>query len=113
MKKRTKNLIATTLIILAIIALAFLLLNKKNPETTEEVAKCIGSKSVLYTQLGCHACESQKDLFGENYQYLNVIDCWYEGEKCSEIEFTPTWIINNKKTEGVQTVDKLRELTGC
>jgi hypothetical protein len=113
MKKKDYNLIVTILIILAIGTLVFFLLNKDNPETTEEIAKCIGSKAVLYTQLGCHACEIQEDLFGENYQYLNVIDCWYEREKCTDITATPTWIIKNKKYEGVQSIEKLKELTGC
>ena len=113
MKKRTQNLIATILIIIAIAALAFILLNRNRPETTEEIAKCIGENSVLYTQLGCSACKAQEDLFGESYQQLNVIDCFYEREKCSEITATPTWIINNEKYVGVQSIEKLQELTKC
>ncbi len=113
MKKRIKNYLTTSLIILAIIVLAFLILNSKKNETTEEIAKCIGSKSVLYTQLGCHYCKIQEEMFGENYQYLNVVDCWFEEDKCTEITSTPTWIIKNKEHEGVQTIEELKELTGC
>jgi hypothetical protein len=113
MKKRTQNLIVTILIILAIAALAFILLNRNRPETTEEIAKCIGENSVLYSRLGCHACEIQKDMFAENYQYLTVIDCFFESGKCTDIAATPTWVINNKKYEGVQSIEKLQELTGC
>jgi hypothetical protein len=40
---------------------------------------------------------THEKAFGENYQNLNVVDCFYEREKCSEIEYTPTWIINNEK----------------
>jgi protein-disulfide isomerase len=100
MKKKFKDLIITGMIILAVILLAFFLINRDNPETTEEIAKCIGSKAVLYTQLGCHACEIQ-------------VDCFYEREECTEIMATPTWIIKNKKYEGVQSIEKLQELTGC
>ncbi|MFH1503311.1 MAG: hypothetical protein ABIE36_01485 [Candidatus Diapherotrites archaeon] len=113
MKRRTRDLIATFLIILFVIGLAFLLLNTKKPETTEEIAKCIGENSVLYTRLGCHFCEVQEDILGENYQYLNVIDCFFEESKCTSIKETPTWIINNKKYEGVKSIENLQELTGC
>ena len=58
MKKRSW---ITILIIIAVIALAVIILNKPTPETPEEIAKCIGENSVLYTQLGCHACEIQED----------------------------------------------------
>lgn len=115
MKRKTKSTLLTISILLGITIIAILSLNDKPPETDQEVAECIGSKSILYTQLGCHACETQEDLFGKNYQYLNVIDCWYNHQPCidSNITATPTWIIENKKYEGVQTIDKLKELTGC
>ena len=44
---------------------------------------------------------------------LNVIDCFYEQEKCTNIQYTPTWIINGQKYEGFQSIEKLKELTGC
>lgn len=115
MKKETMNLIITIAIVIVIIAVGILLTNKKAPETEEEVIKCIGSKAVLYTQLGCRACEAQEDLFGENYKYLDVVDCWYNHEPCidADISATPTWIIKGEKITGVQTIDKLKELTGC
>jgi hypothetical protein len=113
MKKKTKDLIATLLIILLVTALAIFLLNINKPKTTEKIAKCIGQNSVLYIRLGCHFCEVQKDIFGENYQYLNVVDCFFEQSKCTEITGTPTWIIKNKKYEGVQSIETLQTLTGC
>lgn len=114
MKKRVKSKIATWGIILIIIVGALVYINsKKNPETSDEIAKCIGKKAELYIQLGCNACETQKEMFGENSEYLTIIDCWYEREKCSEIQYTPTWIIKGKKYTGVQSIEKLQELTGC
>jgi len=115
MKNKTKNLIITIIIILSITIISILAFSKNPSKTDSETSKCIGSKSVLYTQLGCHACKAQEDMFGENYQYLNVIDCWYENQPCidNNITATPTWIIKNQKYTGVQTIDKLKELTGC
>jgi hypothetical protein len=115
MKKETKNLLLTILFILIGIAIVFLVisLTKKPANTDANVAKCIGKNSVLYVQLGCHACEIQKNIFGDNYQYLNKIDCFYEPDKCTNITATPTWTIKSQNYVGVQTVEKLKELTGC
>jgi hypothetical protein len=110
MKKR--NLI-TIFIILAIITFSVVTIMNQSNEVSQQTATCIADNSLIYIQLGCHACEIQEEMFGESYQYLNVIDCWFEKEKCSEITHTPTWIINNQKYTGVQSLEKLKELTGC
>ncbi len=101
-------------IIIGIIILAVIIMRTGNSEDVpDDVAKCIGENSLIYVQLGCHACEKQEELFGDSYQYLNLIDCFYERDKCSDIQYTPTWIIEGEKYIGVQTIEKLRELTGC
>lgn len=113
MKKRVKSNLITLGIILVIITISVLILEKPHPETSEEIAKCIGENSELYIQLGCHACETQEEMFGENYQYLTVIDCFYERDKCGEITATPTWKIGGENTIGVQSIEELQKLTGC
>ncbi|MEK6863006.1 MAG: hypothetical protein AABW57_02495 [Nanoarchaeota archaeon] len=112
MDKRAK---ITLIIIIAVILIAIYIKYPRPPETTEEISKCIGKNSILYIQLGCSACKTQENLFGENYQYLNKVDCFYEQEKCiqEEIEATPTWIIKGVKYKGVKNIETLRELTGC
>jgi hypothetical protein len=100
--------------ILTAILIAVIFIKRPIPETPEEVTKCIGENSVLYTQLGCHACEIQEKMFGDNYQYLNVVDCFpYVPGKCDDIRATPTWIINGEHYIGVQNIETLQELTGC
>jgi hypothetical protein len=109
-----KRYLISILIVLAVIVfVGVILFTKLSPHPDGNIAKCIGQKSVLYTQLGCHACKIQEDMFGENYQYLNVVDCFYEREKCGEIEATPTWVIEEQKYRGVQSIETLKELTGC
>jgi len=44
---------------------------------------------------------------------LNVVDCFFEGGKCGDLISTPTWIIKGKEYGGVQSFEKLKELTGC
>lgn len=106
----------TTLLIIlgvAIIVLISILIQKPSSSTSESLVKCIGKNSILYTQKGCHACQTQEQMFGENYQHLTIIDCFLEVEKCQNIRGTPTWIINNQEYLGVQSIEKLKEVTGC
>jgi len=100
-------------IIIVVLIFAYFTLTNNPPVTDEDVAKCIGQKSILYVQLGCHACETQEKMFGDNYQFLKTIDCFYEKEKCVGIEATPTWLIDGEKYRGVQSIEKLKGLTGC
>ncbi len=104
----------TVLTILAVVILAVVILSQENQTAEEETAKCIGENAALYVQLGCHACEAQEQMFGENVKYLNIIDCFYETDKCAGIiTATPTWEINGNFYSGVQSIEKLKELTGC
>lgn len=104
----------TIITIIIVVLIALFILNRDKSVISEESAKCIGNKSVLYIQEGCSHCEIQKEMFGENYKYLKLVDCHYEPEKCIDsISVTPTWIINGKKYSGVQEIKKLKEITGC
>ncbi|NCN86833.1 hypothetical protein GW932_03290 [archaeon] len=114
MKRGIKSKLVTIGIILAIILISFFSLSKPKSELTDaDIAKCIGEKSILYVQLGCSHCKAQEDLFGDNLQYLNIIDCFYENEKCQDITATPTWRINNKNIVGELSIEELRSLTRC
>lgn len=113
MKKNNTNLIFTIVIILAVIIFAIFALSKNTTPPDEDTAKCIGENSVVYVQLGCHACAAQEELFGENWTYMNVVDCFYEQDKCGEIQATPTWKINGELYRGVQSIETLKELTSC
>lgn len=110
---KKKNSYITLAIIVSIVILAYFIVKKDKPTTTEEIAKCIGEKSVLYVQLGCSHCKEQEEMFGNNTKYLHIIDCFYERDKCSDIEGTPIWEIKGQKYRGLQSIEKLREFTGC
>ena len=114
MKKKTISTLITVFIILILASLILWSFFKKpQNSTTEELTKCIGENSILYVQLGCTHCETQEEMFGENLKYLNRIDCFYEPEKCQGISATPTWKIKDKYYTGVQSIETLKELTGC
>lgn len=113
MKKKNMRRFTSILILLIILFSVYILSNHKIPETPEEVAKCIGENSILYVQLGCHACEAQEELFGNNSIYLNTIDCWFEREKCEGITHTPTWKINGELYIGKKSINELKNMTEC
>jgi hypothetical protein len=81
---------------------------------SEAFSKYLGKNAVLYVQTGCVHCEEQEDLFGTNIKYLTTIDCLTDSQACivAGIEATPTWIIDGQKYVGVQSIEKLKEITG-
>ena len=110
-----KKLVINVTIIVLVITLAIYIINQRNnlPETTEEITKCIANHSILYIQNGCIHCIKQEKLFGENFKFVNYINCSEDFSKCANIEATPTWVINNEKLTGVKEISNLQELTGC
>ncbi|MDO8623423.1 MAG: hypothetical protein Q7R52_04195 [archaeon] len=104
------------IIIVIIIAFAFYIINKPSSiGVSEATAKCFAKNSVLYVKLGCVACENQKTIIGENYKYLDIVDCAFDMNRCidSEITATPTWLIKDQKYIGVKNIETLKQLTGC
>ena len=111
MKKRSWITIS---VIVAVIIFSIILINNASAgHVPKSTAICIGENAKLYTQFGCHACVIQEDMFGTSYQYLDVVDCYFQLDACSSVTHTPTWIINEKTYIGVQDLEKLKELTGC
>ena len=111
-----KDLKVTIVIVLAVLALAYVVISFQGsgvPSISEEIAKCIGENSVIYVQTGCSACTYQEELFGENYKHLEIINCTDNIELCPGVSVTPTWKINGELIERVQSIKKLKELTGC
>ncbi|MBA7715664.1 hypothetical protein ES703_124718 [subsurface metagenome] len=77
----------TFAVIIAVIVFSIIIINRGDG-VSKQTAMCIADNSEFYTQLGCHACKIQEEMFGENYQYLNVIDCFFERDKCLEAKIS-------------------------
>lgn len=114
MIKKEKGIIFGIVIILIVLAIVGIFLLKGNG-VTEEEAKCIAEKSVLYVSKTCGHCATQKQILGDYLKYFNIIDCIDEKDKCisAGIVGVPTWIINGKKYEGVRELNELKKLAGC
>jgi hypothetical protein len=112
-----KSTLITLIIILVIVIFSYYIITKDNThqDADETFAKCLGEKSTIYIQTGCHACKTQEEMFGDNYKYLNVVDCLVEPLKCTivDIKVTPTWIVQGKKYEGVRSIEELKNASGC
>ena len=108
-----KGRLAAYLIKGVVVVFAFVILNSESSSVEKDIAQCIGAKALLYTRSGCPHCEIQEKIFGDNYQYLNTIDCFYERESCANIGGIPTWVINGKQYVGVQSIERLKNYTGC
>ena len=115
MKKETKIYLSLVVIILVIIGAILIYKNMNQPVATEDFAKCLSSKSTIYSSSICPHCQDQKKIIGDNYKFLNEVDCYLDPQKCidANISVTPTWIINGQIIEGVQSIQQLEQISGC
>ncbi len=118
MNESTKIYLSLIIIVVLIIAGIFLIKNLNNPNSNiidENTIKCISSKSTMYSQKACSHCIAQKEILGNYTKLFNIIECDEKIQKCNEAEITatPTWIINDKKIQGIQTLENLKQLAGC
>jgi len=112
--KIKKKVLGNIIFVIAMIIILYVLFYNPSEKTDQDTMECLAENSIIYVQLGCHACDAQEDIFGEeNWAKLESIDCFYEQEKCTGITSTPTWVIDGKQIIGTKTIAQLKELTGC
>ncbi|MBI4143555.1 hypothetical protein HY487_01580 [Candidatus Woesearchaeota archaeon] len=97
------------IIILAIVSFSVYSISKPGPY--DNFAKCLAEKgAVMYGAMDwCKYSQAQKAMFGKSFKYIN----YHEFDELPGIKTTPTWVINGKWHENVQSFDKLSALTGC
>lgn len=90
--------------------------NSNNVLDQDSLSKCLTENgAVMYGTAWCHFCQEQKEKFGESFQFVNYVDCDYLKAKCQEagVKGYPTWVINGKTYSGVQSLERLAELSAC
>jgi glutaredoxin len=90
--------------------------NGNNSGKYDEFAKCLSEKgATMFGAEWCGHCKEQKEMFGESFKYVNYVECPQNQDLCQQKGITgyPTWIINGIQNPGVQSFEKLKELTGC
>ena len=89
---------------------AFAFVNSKKPGDYDSFAKCLTEKgAVMYGASFCKYSSAQKGMFGKSFQFINYKDF----SENPDVKITPTWEINGRLIERVQSFDRLAELTGC
>jgi len=78
-----------------------------SPGRYDEFAKCLTEKgAVMYGEDWCHYTQGQKAMFGKSFKYINY-------EQNPDLDIRPTWVIDGKTYERVQSFERLAHLTGC
>lgn len=82
---------------------------------TENLAKCLSEKWIkMYGTATCSHCIDQKEMFWNNFKYINYVDCGVTPEQCQEINGTPTREFSDwEKLEWRQELEVLKEKSGC
>lgn len=90
--------------------------------STKELAQCLTeSGAKFYGAYWCGHCSNQKELFGDDVQYLTYIECDPGGENpdpeaCRQagIKAFPTWILGDGTAlVGTQQLETLAEKADC
>lgn len=98
-----------------VITLTFAGCSNKSSEY-DSFAQCLTEKgAVIYGTQWCSYCQSQKEMFGSSFEYINYVDCDFERSKCDKagVRTYPTWQINGELYTGQQTMYKLASLAKC
>ncbi len=114
-KSNTYLIVGGIAILLVIIFGYFYITEEPLVEVDRATTTCIANNSIFYGADWCGHCRNQKEMFGNNVELLNYIECEDNKDICTNerIRIYPTWEIEGKRYTGVQSVEKLKELTGC
>jgi len=97
------------------------------PAAAEELdvtalAECLTEKGAkLYGAYWCGHCNNQKEMFGEDLQYITYIECDANGEdadaaacQAAGIRAYPTWVLaDEEQLVGTKQLEVLKEATDC
>ncbi len=82
----------------------------------DALALCLSSRgALLFGADWCPACRHQDELFGSAASYLEHIDCDENPSACADagVRSIPAWEIEGRLHSGVQSLDKLAQMSGC
>ena len=96
--------------------ISFAVYSATAPSYYDGFAKCLNEKgAVMYGAMGwCKFSQGQKAMFGKSFKHVEYYEFTeFPKDRFGEIKTTPTWIINGKKYENVQSFEELSQVTGC
>ena len=114
------------IILINLIPILLFNLSPIDQENHDGLAKCITEKEItVYSSIYCSHCKRQKEILGDSYQFINVIECSpnapnSQWKLCQEknITGTPTWILEEngrevKRNSGFMTIEELKDFSKC
>jgi hypothetical protein len=90
--------------------------SENNLSDLDGFAKCLSERgATLFISKYCGHCKDQKEMFGDSFKYVNSVECTEDQELCLEkgVRAVPTWVIKGLPYAGLQSFERLSELTGC
>ncbi|MBI2136873.1 hypothetical protein HYU06_07415, partial [Candidatus Woesearchaeota archaeon] len=88
-----------------------------------DLAKCLAANGAkVYGASSCSHCQDQKALFGEDWKFVNYIECEVPGDpnaqkdECMRAGITayPTWVFKDGQVkQGFASMDELVQMSGC
>lgn len=116
-KKPSKKIIIYSIVFLILVFIVYASVSYySKPGKYDDFAKCLSEKGMkMYGADWCPNCKAQKKLFGKSFKYVDYVECTREKQACAEakIEGYPTWIYNEEKFVGVQSLSRLSSITEC
>jgi hypothetical protein len=104
--KRKKQIITVSAVIFLLLG-TWIVYGVISPGKYDGFAKCLSEKGVImYGENWCQYTNAQKAMFGKSFKYINY-------EQKSDLKVRPTWVIDGKTYETVQSFERLSTLTGC
>ena len=102
--------IVSVVFVLIIGSIGFSYVNSLKPGSLDGFAQCLTEKgAIMYGSTSCQYTHAQKGMFGNSLKFIDSRDFTED----PNIKKTPTWLINGKYYENVQTLNRLADLTGC
>lgn len=106
-KAKKKRIIIGSLVVIALLFAALIVYSVVAPGKYDSFAKCLTEKgAVMYGENWCQYTNAQKAMFRKSFKYINYV-------QKSDLRKRPTWVIDGKSYETVQSFERLAELTGC
>lgn len=121
MKKFITVMIISSLVLISAFALSGCDTEDKSGEYAV-LAQCLTEKGVkFYGTYWCNFCEKQKEAFGEDFKYINSVECDPNGENanpeaCKEarVQAYPAWYFPGQEPVlGVQSMESLAKKANC
>src|SRR3990172_9714816 len=86
----------------------------KNDYVPYTLGECLTDKEVvMYGAYWCPHCQTQKELFGEDFKNVNYFECEDDLNYCIQkgVKGYPTWEIEGELYSGVRQLSELSQLT--